>query len=132
MSVQQAIAGAARAGATLYLDGEQGRCRAPKGALSPELRARLTEHRDELRHLLALTPESPEYAAALVGVGQALGWGQVERRPRRCYACRTVNWRERPTGGWVCDTCHPATPRPARTPDTPVATPLPSHAHEGP
>ncbi len=31
-----------------------------------------------------------------------------EARPiRRCYACRTVNWRERLSGGWVCGVCHP-------------------------
>ena len=35
------------------------------------------------------------------------------REPRpigRCYACRTVSWRERPSGGWVCGVCHPSAP----------------------
>ena len=49
----------------------------------------------------------------------------------RCYACRTVNWRERPTGGRVCATCHAAAPRPARTAGSLVATPPVSHEHEG-
>ena len=110
MSVQQTIASAERAGATLYLDGQQLRCRAPKGALSPDVRAALTEHRDELRHLLALTPDSPEYGAALVGVAGALDWQRVERRPKACRNCRGTRWWQRPDGGWLCGTCHPAPP----------------------
>ena len=131
MNLYETIVSAARAGVSLSLDGARLRYRAPAGALTPDLRAGLAEHRDELRHLLALTPDSSEYGMALAGVAAALGWRRVERRQRRCYACWTTKWRERPTGGWVCDTCHGAPPQLARTPDSPVATPSPSHAHEG-
>ena len=110
MSVYDTIAAAARAGVSLSLDGGRLRYRAPAGALTPELRAGLADHRDELRHLLALPPDSPEYAAALAGVAAALGWQRVERRPRRCYSCRTSRWWEWPTGGLVCATCHPPPP----------------------
>ena len=28
--------------------------------------------------------------------------------PERCYACGGSNFKERPTGGFVCRTCHPS------------------------
>ena len=59
MTVYDTIAACARAGVSLALDGDRLRYRAPAGALTPDLRAGLAEHRDELRHLLALTPASP-------------------------------------------------------------------------
>ena len=86
--------------------------RAPAGAMSPALREVIAEHKGELRHLLALTPADPEYGTALAGVAAALGWGRVERRPRRCYSCRGTRWWQRPSGGWVCGGCHPQ-PRPS-------------------
>ena len=110
MTVYDTIAAAARAGVSLSLDGDRLRYRAPSGALSPDLRAGLTQHREELRHLLALTPDSPEYGEALVRVAAALGWQRVERRPRCCYGCGGTRWWERPTGGLVCATCHPPPP----------------------
>ena len=109
MTVYDTIAEAARAGVSLSLDGDRLRYRAPAGALTPDLRAGLAAHKDDLRHLLALTPDSPEYGAALAGVAQALGWQRVEQR-RRCYVCGGTRWWERATGGWVCGTCHPAPP----------------------
>ena len=84
--------------------------RAPGGAMSPALRDAIAEHKGELRHLLALTPEDPEYAAALVEVAGALGWQRIERRPRRCYGCGGTRWWARPTGGLVCAICHPPPP----------------------
>ncbi len=110
MTVYDTIAAAVAAGVALSLDGDRLHYRAPAGALTPDLRAGLAEHRDELRHLLALTPESPEYGEALAGVAAALGWGRVERRPRRCYVCGDARWWERPGGGWVCQNCHPQPP----------------------
>src|SRR3712207_5800178 len=62
------LAVCAQRGVVLSLDGDQPRYRASRGAMTPDLRAALAAHRDELRHLLALTPASPEYGAALVGV----------------------------------------------------------------
>ena len=109
MTVYDTIAAAARAGVSLSLEGDRLRYRAPAGALTPELRAGLAEHRDELRHLLILSPADPEYGEALVGVAAALGCRRVKRR-RRCYGCGGSRWWERPTGGWVCGTCHPRPP----------------------
>ena len=131
MTVYDTIARAARAGVSLSLDSGRLRYRAPAGALTPDLRAAITEHKSALIHILSTSPGNPEYGVALAGVAAALGWRRAERRPRRCYACRTTNWRERPTGGWVCDTCHPAAPRPASPPDSLVATSPPSHTHVG-
>ena len=109
MTVNSIIAAAVRAGVSLSLDGDRLRYRAPAGALTPELRAGLTEHRDELRHLLALSPADPAYAGALVGVAQALGWGRVE--PRRCYSCGGTRWWRRKDGGRLCCNCHPEPPK---------------------
>jgi hypothetical protein len=131
VTVTETIPAAARGGVTLSLHGDRLRYRSPAGALTPDLRAAVTEHKPALIHILSTSPDSPEYGEALVGVMAALGWGRVERRPRRCYACRTVNWRERPTGGWICATCHGVAPPLARTAGSLVTTPPPSRAHEG-
>ena len=130
MTLNDTIAAAARAGVALTLDGDRLRYRALVGALTPDLRAAVTAHKAALIHILSTSAGSSEYGEALVAVMAALGWERVERRPRRCYACRTVNWRERPTDGWVCATCHGDAPPPARTADSLVATPPPARAHE--
>ncbi len=73
---------------------------APAGVLTPEVRAALIARKAAVERLVraALVPcaTPPRPAPA--------------RPTKRCYMCNTRMWRERPTGGWICDVCHPLTP----------------------
>ena len=56
-----------RAGVRLQVDGDALRFQAPKGALTPELRARLRAHRDEILAFLRAAPGAEAREAARVG-----------------------------------------------------------------
>ena len=73
---------------------------APRGVLTPEMRAAVTARRAALVALLAVVPHPPSAPATALARGPS-------RATRPCYICRTNRWWRRPDGGWVCAACHP-------------------------
>jgi len=74
---------------------------APRGVLTPEMRAAVTAQQAALVALLAVVqPPTPTRVPAPVRV--------VGRPTRPCYICRTNRWWQRPDGAWVCAACHPS------------------------
>ena len=67
----------------------------PASRLTADLREAIRAHRDEL--------------VAAVLAGAAGGERDDPAGPGRpCAVCGSVRYWRRPTGGWVCATCHPA------------------------
>ncbi|MDI6871231.1 MAG: hypothetical protein QME79_07720 [Bacillota bacterium] len=88
------------AGCELRAEGERLKVRAPKGFLTPDLRALIEQHKPELLRLL-----SPARGARPVSLPASLWWDGM------CLACGAGQWWLSIYGALICATCH----RPAAT-----------------
>jgi hypothetical protein len=87
-------------GVTLTVEGENLRCRAPKGRLTPELRQSLVECKAEILQFAATDPWAVYRLQGVKIIGE---WDY----PLCRYKNHLAFWR-RPDKTWCCQTCHPS------------------------
>lgn len=111
MNAAAVIIDAAAVGVRLWREGARIRYRAPVGALTPDLRARIATHRAEILELLTPAEKIEEQPPAPLTPPPppkpSLDAPTVPRRP--CFACGRSIWWSTPNlfGTVRCGVCHP-------------------------